>query len=221
MSKKLDLKLENRDTLHLKVCNVLRKAILQGDFEPGQRLIQSELAESLDVSRMPIREALRKLEAEGLVKLEPHRGAIVKPMNVEDVEEIYELRANLEKMAVQKSVPKMTKEDLRKLEKLVKEMEKAEDSDDFISSNIAFHHLLIKRCPWSRLLSFIETLWNGFPQQTPTLLSGQVDFSNVEHRQILSAVEEGDADKAAGLVTEHIRRTGTALVENMSINSRS
>ncbi|WP_257351122.1 GntR family transcriptional regulator [Pseudalkalibacillus decolorationis] len=214
MSKKLNLKIEDRNTLQLKVCNALRKAILQGEFEPGERLIQSELAESLNVSRMPIRESLRILETEGLVKLEPHRGAIVKPMNVEDIKEIYELRTNLEKLAVQLSVPKINKEDIRQLENLVEKMENADDPDIFIDANITFHHVLIKRCTWSRLLSFIETLWNGFPQHTPTLLPGQIDESNREHRQILEAVIDGDADKAAELISDHIKRTGKALVES-------
>ncbi|WFT76829.1 GntR family transcriptional regulator [Halobacillus naozhouensis] len=211
----MNLKLEDKNTLHLKVCNVLRKAILQGDFEPGQRLIQSELADSLGVSRMPIRESLRKLESEGLVKLEPHRGAIVKAMNVEDIEEIYHLRACLEKLAVEQSVPHLTAGDISELKRLMEEMEGTEDPEVFVQANISYHHLLIKRCNWNRLLSFIETLWNGFPQQTPTLLPGQMDLSNQEHQQILDAVNEKDESKAAVLVSEHIKRTGEALVNSL------
>ncbi|UOQ94886.1 GntR family transcriptional regulator [Halobacillus shinanisalinarum] len=215
MSKHLNLKLEDRNTLHLKVCNVLRKAILQGDFEPGERLIQSELAESLDVSRMPIREALRKLESEGLVKLEPHRGAIVKPMNIEDIKEIYQLRANLEKLAVELSVPDLTEGDKHELKTLMEEMENTEDPEVFVEANISFHQLLIKRCTWGRLLSFIETLWNGFPQQTPTLLPGQMKLSNQEHQQIFEAVNAKNESKSATLVSEHIKRTGEALVNSL------
>ncbi|MBO8172234.1 MAG: GntR family transcriptional regulator [Bacillaceae bacterium] len=215
MSQKMDLKIEDRDTLHLKVCRVLREAILRGEFKPGQRLVQEELANSLGVSRMPVREALRKLESEGLVSIEPHRGAVVKSLTVEDVKEIYVLRSQFEKMAVEKSVERMGKEDIQALENVMEEMKRAEDAEEFIEKNIQFHRLLVKRCPWNRLLSFIETLWNGFPQQTPHLISGQIEKSNEEHTQILEAVKAGRAAEAAELVSEHIKRTGDALVERL------
>ncbi|QKY68312.1 GntR family transcriptional regulator [Lentibacillus sp. CBA3610] len=80
MTEKIDLRIGDREMLHNQVCSVLRSAILRGDFEPGQRLVQTELAEMTGVSRMPIREALRTLETEGLVKMEPHRGAVVRPI---------------------------------------------------------------------------------------------------------------------------------------------
>lgn len=211
----MDLKIEDRDTLHLKVCRVLREAILRGEFKPGQRLVQEELANSLGVSRMPVREALRKLESEGLVSIEPHRGAVVKSLTVEDVKEIYVLRSQFEKMAVEKSVERMGKEDIQALENVMEEMKRAEDAEEFIEKNIQFHRLLVKRCPWNRLLSFIETLWNGFPQQTPHLISGQIEKSNEEHTQILEAVKAGRAAEAAELVSEHIKRTGDALVERL------
>jgi len=215
MNKNLDLKLEDRDTLHLKVCNVLRKAILQGDFEPGERLIQEELAKALDVSRMPVREALRKLETEGLIELVPHRGAIVKPFNVQDIEEIYTLRAELESLAVSKSVGSIKQEDIQKLENLTKQMKKSIEAEEFVEANIEYHRMLMKHCSWKRLLSFIETLWNGFPQQTPHMLAGQVDLSNQEHDEILNAVKDGDADRAASLLADHIKRTGKSLIESI------
>ncbi|HLR70008.1 MAG TPA: GntR family transcriptional regulator, partial [Pseudogracilibacillus sp.] len=87
MSKNLDLRISDREMLHNKVCSVLRRAILKGDFKPGQRLVQTELAELIGVSRMPIREALRTLEIEGLVTLEPHKGAVVRTINKKDIEE--------------------------------------------------------------------------------------------------------------------------------------
>jgi DNA-binding GntR family transcriptional regulator len=212
MNKNLDLKLEDRDTLHLKVCRVLREAILRGDFQPGQRLVQADLADAIGVSRMPVREALRILESEGLITIEPHRGAVVKSLTPEDIEEIYELRSQLEKMAVEQSVKRMKHEDIRELEQVVLSMAQSDDVDEFVEANIRFHRLLVKRCPWDRLLTFIETLWNGFPQQTPHLIAGQMDVSNEEHHAIFEAVKAKNASVAADLVSAHIRRTGQALV---------
>lgn len=209
------LMIENRDTLHLRVCNLIRQAILKGDFKPGERLKQADLADAMGVSRMPIREAFQKLEAEGLIKLEPHKGAVVKSIHVGDIEEIYALRAELEKMAVYQSIEHLTDEDIKQLTVLVEQMELSEDVDEFINYNIEFHRLLIKRCTWERLNSFISTLWNGLPQQTPHILHGQKDTSNIEHRSILNAVMNKDKETAANLVSNHISRTGNMLVKSL------
>ncbi|MDR6123080.1 DNA-binding GntR family transcriptional regulator [Bacillus sp. SLBN-46] len=215
MMEKNGLMIENRDTLHLRVCNLIRQAILKGDFKPGERLKQADLADAMGVSRMPIREAFQKLEAEGLIKLEPHKGAVVKSIHVGDIEEIYALRAELEKMAVYQSIEHLTDEDIKQLTVLVEQMELSEDVDEFINYNIEFHRLLIKRCTWERLNSFISTLWNGLPQQTPHILHGQKDTSNIEHRSILNAVMNKDKETAANLVSNHISRTGNMLVKSL------
>ena len=215
MSSKSGLRIDSRDTLHLKVCNVIREAILKGEFKPGERLKQSDLAKAMGVSRMPIREAFRKLESEGLIMLEPHKGAIVKSIHIGDIEEIYALRAELEKMAVYQSVDLLTDEDFQQLSFLVDEMENSEELDDFIGYNIDFHRLLIKRCKWERLNTFISTLWNGLPQQTPHILRGQKETSNVEHRNILNAILSKDKETAARLVSEHILRTGEMLRKSL------
>ncbi|MDQ0219519.1 GntR family transcriptional regulator [Peribacillus cavernae] len=218
MKKNLNLKLEDRDTLHLKVTNVIRQEILNGNIEPGERLVQEDLAHSLGVSRMPIREALRLLEAEGLIQLEPHKGAIVKSMEVEDVEEIYELRSRLEGLAVSKSADKLSGEAIVELEKLTIQMKNSEEVEDFVKANIEFHSILMKHCTWKRLTAMIEKLWNGFPQHTPTMLSGQIDKSNKEHEEILEAVKRKDAEHAGVLISNHIKRTGVLLVKNMQDN---
>src|SRR5699024_10282630 len=111
----MNLEIGNREMLHNKVCSVLRKAILKGELQAGERLVQAQLAEAIGVSRMPIREALRTLELEGLVVMEPHKGAVVRPISKEDIEEIYELRIALEPLALKKSVPNFTKQDLETL----------------------------------------------------------------------------------------------------------
>ncbi|OMP65981.1 GntR family transcriptional regulator [Domibacillus epiphyticus] len=203
------------DTIHSKVTKVIREAILNGEIAPGEKLVQEELANSLGVSRMPVREALRKLEIEGLIKIEPHRGAVVKTLNIEDIEEIYNLRAQLEKIAVEQSVEKIEEEEIRKLELLVNEMEDTKEAEKFVEANITFHNLLMSNCAWKRLLFFIETLWNGFPQQTPHLLLDHTKKSNQEHKEILEAVKKKDAALAGDLVAKHISRTGHELVEKM------
>ncbi|RFU64548.1 GntR family transcriptional regulator [Peribacillus saganii] len=221
MSMKQGLRIDNRDTLHLKVCNVIREAIIRGDFKPGERLKQSDMAEQLGVSRMPVREAFRKLESEGLIILEPHKGAIVKSIQVEDVAEIYALRAELERIAVEQSADLLTNDDTQQLSYLADQMETAEDVDDFVQYNIDFHKLLIKRCNWERLNTFITTLWNGLPQQTPHLLEGQTEMSNKEHRAIINAIQNKEKGKAGKLVAEHIKRTGEKLINSLEKEGQS
>ncbi|MBM7599463.1 DNA-binding GntR family transcriptional regulator [Virgibacillus halotolerans] len=218
---RLDLHLDTSNVYSLsdRVCQALREAILKGTFKPGERLVQEEIANSLGVSRMPIREAFRKLEAEELVHMEPNRGAVVKPLLVEDIEEIYLLRSVLEKMAVAESLKKIQRQDIIELESLVTIMDQADDVEHFVKTNIEFHRLLMKHCTKRRLLSFIETLWNGFPQHTPHLLDEQEEMSNEEHHEMLAAVKENDADKVAEIVSHHIKRTGDALVEYIKSNA--
>lgn len=222
MKQNLDLRLPKSEleTVHSKVLRALREAILRGDFQPGDRLIQEELAESLGVSRMPVREALRRLENEGLIDIEPHRGAVVKTLLIEDIEEIYELRCRFEKMAVEQSVNFLQPSEIEALERLYLIMDQAADTGEFVKANVEFHNLLLSHCPWKRLLAFIETLWNGFPQQTPYLLIDQVKRSNQEHKEIIEAVKQKDAGKAADLVALHISRTGKELIEQMKHNSK-
>lgn len=215
--KKSELKLEGKDleTIPSKVCRILRDAILKGDFKPGQRLVQDELASLIGVSRMPVREAIKRLEAEGLVTIEPHRGAIVKSFDLQEIEEIYHLRCLLEKEAVKDSVQHITPAILDQLEKIVLQMEETEDIETFVKLNIRFHHALISCCPWKRLTEMIESLWNGFPQQTPHILPEQMEHSKEEHKAILQAVVDQDAIKAAELIKNHIQRTGKEIIKNM------
>jgi DNA-binding GntR family transcriptional regulator len=219
MNENTFLRLSNRDMLATKVVNILRNQILNGEYKPNERLVQASIAEQLGVSRMPIREALKKLEAEGLVSIEPHRGAVVNSVSIEDIKEIYALRSELEKMAASLSVSRLTELDIKELQHKFKEMGEADNVDDFVAANIEFHRLIIKRCPWKRLLSFIDTLWNGFPQHTPHLLPKQMEKSNEEHKEILNAITKKDSEKASILLAMHIERTGDSLLKKLQENA--
>lgn len=219
MKDKLDFRLDKREleTIHTKVTRMLREAIVRGDFAPGERLVQNELAASFGVSRMPIREALRILEVEGLVTIEPHRGAVVNPSIVENMEEFYVLRAQFEKMAVEQSVPRIESSEIKELESLILQMDKTTEHYEFEKANLEFHNLLIKHCSWKRLLFFIETLWKNFYPLTPhfVLDENYIWKTNNEHREILEAVKEGNAQKAAELLSQHITTAGKEMVETM------
>lgn len=208
------LRLVDKSTLHQRVVSQLREAILRGEFQPGERLVQEELAEAMGVSRMPIREAIRQLEKEGLVTVEAHKGAYVTPLTAEDIEEIYELRAILEAKAVERSLPNLTDEDKRRLRQLSEAMKQAAADgkvERYVELNAEFHRLLRRGCSWRRIHQFLEMLWHGYTPYTPNILKGQMDRSVMEHERMVQAVEEGNGEQLKKMIQQHILRTGEAL----------
>lgn len=210
----MNLKIGEREMLHNKVCSVLRKAILKGELKAGEKLVQSELAEVIGVSRMPIREALRTLEIEGLITIEPHKGAVVRSISKQDIEELYELRVILEPLALRKSVRNLSKQDLDALKSNHEDMMLA-SGDEYTEINKEFHQTLLSRCESPRLMAFIETISHGFTQDTPEIIPGQIEKSNKEHARILEAILEGHPDKAADYLAKHIERSGIELVASL------
>src|SRR5690625_3471497 len=105
---------DHNNTVHNRVLNQLRQRIISGYFKKGQHLVQDEVAALFKVSRMPVREALRQLETEGMVEFIPHKGAIVRSMTMDDIEEIYTIRAMLEALALKKSISLITESDIKK-----------------------------------------------------------------------------------------------------------
>jgi len=214
---------QDRATLQFKVTNKLREAILKGEFKMGDRLIQEEWAVKLGVSRMPIREALRQLEVEGLVRIEPRRGAIVTPISTDDIEEIYQLRALLEGQAVEKSLPYLEKEDIEELERLHEKMIrlKAEEKDveEYMNLNAEFHKILRGGCPWRRIHAFIDTLWKGIPPYTPSLLSNHLQDSHHEHQLMVNYVKQNEPLKLKAVMEKHILRTRDQLIQVIKMSN--
>ncbi|ETP70764.1 hypothetical protein AC739_01060 [Planococcus glaciei] len=208
---------QDRATLQFKVTTKLRELILKGEFKMGERLMQEEWAQKLGVSRMPLREALRQLEVEGLVRIEPRRGAVVTPVSTEDIEEIYQLRALLEGEAVVKSLPFLDEEDIQELEAVYGKMLqlKADETDmeSYMRLNAEFHQIIREGCPWRRIQGFIETLWKGIPPYTPSLLANHLPESHKEHGLMLQYIKEKNAEKLKEVTINHILRTKENLIQ--------
>jgi len=202
------------ETLPSKIYRILREAIIKGQLQPGERLVQDELAKTLNVSRMPIREAIKQLAAEGYVTVEPHKGAIVKQFTIHELEEIYFLRAKFEPMAAAESLKSMSPQLVTQLRELNEKMKKTDDTDEYIQLNIEFHHLLIKDCPWGKLNNIIENLWTGFPQQTPHLLPNQIATSINEHELMVEALANNNIELTCQLLEQHITRAKYDVLNN-------
>ena len=202
------------ETLPSKIYRILREAIIKGQLQPGERLVQDELAKTLNVSRMPIREAIKQLAAEGYVTVEPHKGAVVKQFTIHELEEIYFLRAKFEPMAAAESLKTMSPQLVTQLRELNEKMKKTDDTDEYVQLNIQFHHLLIKDCPWGKLNSIIENLWTGFPQQTPHLLPNQIATSISEHDLMVEALANNNIELTCQLLEQHITRAKYDVLKN-------
>lgn len=192
----------------------LRDDIVRGTFKPGERLRLEELAKRYDVSTMPIRETLGVLESEGIVTTFPHKGAVVTKFSPDELREIYEIRANLEKMATVKAVPKMDASVFEKLESLILEMDLVQDdSARFSEINTQFHTVLYN-CGQKQHL---ENLIQSMRYRTQHYLHDYIDdntrlqVAQKEHRRLLEFCKSGDVEKAGELMVQHVYKVGLAI----------
>jgi DNA-binding GntR family transcriptional regulator len=208
-------------TLWQRVYDHLRVEILDGRLEPGTELAEVALSEQLGVSRGPIREAIGRLAAEGLVNVRPRRGAVVRSLSKEEFLELYQVREALERMAVQLAVPRLTEQQFKELATLNEAMEASaarEDVERFFEANVAFHARLLEASGNAKLRELYRQLLGqlGRYRLRSLTLRGNLQRSVSEHAAILRAAKRGDADRAAQLMAEHIRvpqRRAMALEE--------
>lgn len=207
-----------RRTAHESVTEALRQAVLGGVLPAGTRLVQAELAAEFGVSNTPVREAMRQLAVEGLIKFDSYRGAVVRSPSLDEVREVYEVRLLLEPVAMRKAVERITPAELEQARELEAEMARTVDIGTWVLLNRRFHDTLITAARSPRLASIIAGLQDAATPQVA--LSIKADFrrltdGNNEHREILHAVENRDADQAVKLISEHLRSTVHA-VESLS-----
>lgn len=190
------------------VLESVRQAILAGVLEPGARLRQEELADLFGTSRIPVREALRALEYEGLVSSEPHRGFTVTALDADDVEEVYDLRIILEGHAVRLAVPLLTDEDLEDLEVLFQRMQSASTPDEQLATRERFYVRLYSVCGRPRLVGLIMRL----RQEVARVLRwATIQHSRSIHEHFYEAVTTGDAERAVSHLAGHYRRVAVLI----------
>lgn len=190
------------------VLTSMREAILTGALAPGTRLRQEKLAEMFGTSRIPVREALRALEYEGLVTSLPYRGFTVTELDADDIEEVYDLRVLLESHAVRLAVPLMTDEDLQTLEGLYAEMTAAEPGDAQLAARERFYIRLYSMTGRHRLVALISRLRQEVARSLrwPTL-----QHAPEHHEQFFAAVRAGDVERAASQLASHYRRVAILI----------
>lgn len=206
------------------VVDRLRDAIVNGRFQPGAPLRERQIAEQLEVSRAPIREALLSLEKEGLVVTTPHRGSFVASFTDDDVVEIYTLRASLEQLAASRLEERTTASDLRELDDIVVRMDAHAAEGDLrglIRADHAFHRRLCEMSGHRRLLEAwdvlaLQILALYTVTDVPDLMSrlyGYVEETGNRHRPIVTALRAGDIEGLPGHLADHILEVPRLIID--------
>ncbi len=196
----------------------IRNHILNGDLEAGQRIDQDAEARRLDVSRMPVREALRRLEAEGLVEITRHRGAYVRPMSIADLEELYVMRIALEPVAGRFGAERASDETLDRMRELIPRMETivtAVDAAAWLEVDWSFHSYLYADASLPRLLRTIHGLWEEVSRYRKLRLAyrEELEVSLREHRELIAACAARDGREAETIIRTALERSQRTLPE--------
>lgn len=198
------------------VFNTLREAILKGELQPGERLMELQLAAKLGVSRTPIREAIRMLEQEGLAVTMPRKGAEVARMTLKDMEDVLEVRDALDELAARVACTKITEEQLSTLKAVKLEFEKSLESGEvrkIAEADVKFHDVIYEATDNTKLVNLLNNLREQIyryrveylksPENYPTLVA--------EHEAIVAAIEERDTEKVTAAMHTHVANQATAV----------
>lgn len=195
------------------VTEALRDLILTGQLGIGVQLKQQALAERFGVSRIPVREALKRLEAEGLIEHRPHQGSTVASRSVQELVEALDIRIGLETRALKLAIPRMAAADIQAARDIMARYEGSESPQEWADLNLEFHMALYRPCARPRLLKMIEESVRGIGRHMRAMQSYKVGRKTpqTEHRLILDACVDKDVAMAVDLLEQHIEHTQLAL----------
>jgi DNA-binding GntR family transcriptional regulator len=203
------------DAASARIAVFLRRSILDGEFKPGEFIRQEDIARRLRASRLPVREALRILEAEGLTEHHANRGARVPLLDMHEVDVIYQLRERVEPLVLAESMAAITATSIERCRAILEAIEDGVEIGEFMSLDREFHFLTYSGCRIDSMTTMVVRLWNStqhhrrlFMQQSGADRRWVV---NSEHRLLLDAIERSDTARAEQLLAAHIRRTRTDL----------
>jgi DNA-binding GntR family transcriptional regulator len=199
----------------------IRRALVDGEFEPGQRLSEPELALKFNISRSPIREALVRLEHESFIDRQPNGRMLVKVLDIDDLTQLYEVRAVIEGFAARLAAPLLRTVDLERMSARIDAMEKCVskgDPEGALAAGQDFHDIITQECPNRRLIEVLSGLRARISRYRSVVASlGDYEKERVvEHRRILKALYQRNADAAQQEVTRHVQRSADTLVKKLT-----
>ncbi|MGN0354154.1 MAG: GntR family transcriptional regulator [Muricoprocola sp.] len=203
------------------VFHTLRNAILKGELKPGERLMEIQLSQKLGVSRTPVREALRKLELEGLVLMMPRKGAVVADITIQDLEDVLEVRTALEELAVQKACDTITEEQLKELKRAANEFKRCAENEDILAcaeADMQFHEVIYGATNNKRLQQMLTNLREQMYRYRMEYLKDKGMYSALieEHDMIRKAIKRRDKVKAGMLMRTHITNQKNEIKKNLT-----
>jgi DNA-binding GntR family transcriptional regulator len=210
-----------KQATHELVAEALRQAITAGLLKANQPLPQDEIAAQLRVSHIPVREALRQLQSEGLVTYQQNRGAMVSALTADEIREIYEIRAILETAAIRRAAARLTEAELEQAALILAAAERAEDGAAWGSHDVDFHQLVYHLDGRPRLKELIAGLLRRVDRYWLShgiMLKHRATFER-EHRALLEALVRRDADGAARLLERHLAGASELLIEELAHSS--
>jgi DNA-binding GntR family transcriptional regulator len=206
-----------RQSLTSAVADKLRDRIIRGEIPEGSQLRQDAIATQYKVSRIPVREALRQLDAEGLITIVPNRGAVVPALSPDDIEELFSIRALLEPEVLGLSIPRLTEQDFTDAEAVLRRYVSELRREDHLAAwgrlNWQFHSILYSRANQPRFMAIIRNVNNSGERYTrlQLYLTHGTKRANEEHHQILELCRKRDVAAACKLLRQHIRYAGESL----------
>lgn len=208
------------------VFNTLRQAILKGELKPGERLMEIALAQRLGVSRTPIREAMRKLELEGLVVMIPRRGAQVANITEKDLNDVLEVRIALENMAIEKACTRMTEDEMGKLWLAAKEFERTTSDGNLVrlaEADVAFHEIIYKASDNKRLIQVLNNLREQMYRYRVEYLKEEETRNLLvkEHEELTSAIRARDVAKAQEISFQHLENQRKAIIRSIRAENKT
>ena len=200
------------------VFNTLRQAILKGELKPGERLMEIALAERLGVSRTPIREAMRKLEQEGLVVMIPRRGAQVANITEKDLNDVLEVRIALENVAIEKACARMSEEEMSRLWLAAKEFEHTITEGNLVKlaeADVAFHEIIYQASDNKRLIQVLNNMREQIYRYRVEYLKREEAYPQLiaEHAAIIEYISKGEKKAATDVMCKHIDNQVTTVID--------
>jgi DNA-binding GntR family transcriptional regulator len=194
-------------TAHVYVRETIRMAILNGQLPGGTRLVQSDLAAQLEVSTTPVREALRDLASEGLIRIDPHHGGVVAELDEDDLREVYQIRQRIEPFALEVAMPFLTDEILDRAQDLHDEMSAAPHSAAWVQLNRDFHMTIYEASNQHRLVAMVRSLQDASVMAVSARiqrLPNVREVANREHGELIVALRARDIVTAKSVIMHHV-----------------
>ncbi|MGQ7847624.1 GntR family transcriptional regulator [Granulosicoccus sp. 3-233] len=211
----------NRNPLHAQVAATMRDRIMQGELRPADRLNEIALCEELDISRTPLREAIKLLEAEGLVTIRPHKGAIVAEISMQEISEVFDLLAPLEALGIRLAMTRMSAEEKSRIIALHDRMiafYESNDREGCFLTDYEFHNTLIAAARHDVLQSTHQSLSNRSQRGrylAPRFDQQKLDIAMAAHQELIVAVKDDEIETAARLMHDHVLLTGKFVIDTL------